>query len=142
MQPLGILILCILVCIGVGIFIGYCSPPNRDARKAFREKREADLAGQRKLEAEGRRKNAENIARAQFLELLGEVFNNPHAIRGRFRGAESILRFFEEHHKLLCTHRDADLVEERQRNQAQAMKDIRGQLKEVQAALKLGQPVE
>lgn len=123
-------------------FFGYNSKPNKEARKVLEEKEEKEFLEKARQEEQGREQNRREVFRKETLEVMSAVFANPEKLRGT--GYEmSPLRLFIKKVNASADHdHDLQFWKDRVSKQSDLIRDLQGQLKEINKALQLGQPVE
>lgn len=123
-------------------FFGYNSKPNKDARKLLAEKEEKEFLAQAKEQEAGREKNRREVFRKETLEVVCSVFANPEKLRGTGYEMSPLRVFIKKVNASQDHDHDLQFWKDRVSKQSELIRDLQGQLKEINKALQLGQPVE
>lgn len=122
-------------------FFGYNSKPNKKARKLLAEKEEKEFLEKARQEEQGREKNRKAAQKMEILEVLSGAIRAPEFLRGVSHGDP--IREFIQHTKYLTDSAESvSALRTRVVKQSELIRDLQGQLKEINKALQLGQPVE
>lgn len=141
MNSTLILVICAILLVLLGCWLGYSSKPNKEARKLLAEKEENELRAKARQEEHGREKNRKAILKQEVFEVLSAAVNYPDDLRGIPYG-EPIREFIKRSHHIEFRTEEVLQLKQRVSKQSELIRDLQGQLKEINKALQLGQPVE
>lgn len=122
-------------------FFGYNSKPNKEARKLLEEKEEKEFLEKARQEEYGREKNRKAVQKMEIFEVLSSAIRAPEFLRGVSHG-EPIREFIQRTQYLTDSAESVSDLRVRVIKQSELIRDLQGQLKEINKALQLGQPVE
>lgn len=142
MNSTLILVICGVLLVLIGCWLGYSSKPNKEARKLLAEKEEKEFLQKAKEQEEGREKNRREVFRKETLEVVCSVFAYPEKLRGTGYEISPLRLFIKKVNESTEHDRDLQYWKDRVSKQSDLIRDLQGQLKEINKALQLGQPVE
>ena len=134
-------IACVTIPAFAAWFFGYNSKPNKEARKLLSEKEEKEFLEKARQEEYGREKNRKAVLKQEVFEVLSNAINYPDQLRGVAYG-EPIREFVKRSNHIDFRTEDVMQLKQRMSKQSELIRDLQGQLKEINKALQLGQPVE
>lgn len=141
MNSTLILVICAILLVLIGCWIGYSSKPNKKARKLLAEKEEKDFLEKARQEEQGREKNRKAVQKMEIFEVLSSAIRAPEFLRGVSHG-DPIREFIQRTQYLTDSAENVSDLRVRVIKQSGLIRDLQGQLKEINKALQLGQPVE
>lgn len=141
MNSTLILVICAILLVLIGCWIGYSSKPNKKARKLLAEKEEKDFLEKARQEEQGREKNRKAVQKMEIFEVLSSAIRAPEFLRGVSHG-DPIREFIQRTQYLTDSAENVSDLRVRVIKQSRLIRDLQGQLKEINKALQLGQPVE
>lgn len=134
-------------------FFGYNSKPNKRARELLADKEEKEFLQKAKEQEAGREKNRREVLKTEVLQILDAAVRDPQRLRGmrpeypHNQFDHTDIREFIEKSIAAINHsgngqQALDELRTRVIKQSELIRDLQGQLKEINKALQLGQPVE
>ena len=141
MNSTLILVICAILLVLLGCWLGYSSKPNKEARKLLAEKEEKEFLEKVRQEEYGREKNRKAVQKMEIFEVLSSAIRAPEFLRGVSHG-EPIREFIQRTQYLTDSAESVSDLRVRVIKQSELIRDLQGQLKEINKALQLGQPVE
>ena len=141
MNSTLILVICAILLVLLGCWLGYSSKPNKEARKLLAEKEEKEFLAKAAEQEAGREKNRRAILKQEVFEVLSAAINYPDQLRGVAYG-EPIREFIKRSNHVEFRGEEVLQIKQRVSKQSELIRNLQGQLKEINKALQLGQPVE
>ena len=130
-------------------FFGYNSKPNKEARKLLEEKAEKEFKQKAAEQEAGRERNRKTVQKREVLEILNEAVSYPQRLRGQSSDHPHVhydytdlRRFVERSNHVEFRGEEVLQLKQQVAKQSNLIRDLQGQLKEINKALQLGQPVE
>lgn len=141
MNSTPLYVICSILLVLIGCWLGYSSKPNKKARKLLAEKEEKEFLEKARQEEQGREKNRKAVQKMEIFEVVSEAIRAPEFLRG-IRSADTIRDFVQRTQRLENSAETVSELRVRVSKQSELIRDLQGQLKEINKALQLGQPVE